>query len=811
MSKNSASTRVTALYERLSKDDELQGESNSITNQKKYLEEYASKNGFGVFRHFTDDGYTGRNFNRPGFQAMLAEIEAGNIGTVIVKDMSRLGRNYLQVGFYTEIMFPEKDVRFIAINNSVDSESVSDNDFTPFLNIMNEWYAKDTSNKIKSIFNARMAEGLRCSGSIPYGYYRLPEDKQKLVVDPVAAQVIRRIYEMADRGESLASIARTLKEEKVLIPAAYTEKYHPEQSRQPHYHDCYGWSGTTISYILERKEYLGHTILKKTVSTNFKTDKRRDTTEDEQYIFYNTHEPIISQELWDSVQKKKKRCPRKTPAGYYHHRLSGYLFCADCGSRLALQTLYRTTGEPYFAFRCSTYGQRGQKCSYHYVSADALESLILVSIQRLSKFVIEDEQAFAEQLQEKSQQQINEEPIEKQEKINELQKRYDQLSSLSRGLYENFSSQMISERQYRLLMQQYDEEQTECEEKINVLQKELAEVEKKPIQTDKFIQIIQQYKNPQELTDDMLHDLIDKVVVHEANGGRGKKRTQEVDIYFNFIGKFELAFTEEEIEAAKQAEKKIEEDRVARRKESARKYRAKKNAKLREANEGHKYAKRICEHCGQEYWPNSNSQKYCSSECQIQARDKRLEAKKDLRKSKRELPPRACVVCGEIFQPKEFHETMCSPECRKKRVRERQLLYYRNVGAARQQAAKQKKKEQLMRENEGHLLGKRVCEFCGKEYWPGKAFQKYCSQYCCNEAYRYRSEGLDPAEKEGHKFFKKVCVVCGEEFWPNGPNSVCCSPKCSKKFYRRNERERYEMRRQRDKQGNSDQSVQTSA
>ena len=193
---NAAESRVTALYERLSKDDDLRGESNSITNQKKYLQEYADRNGFGIIRHFTDDGYTGRNFNRPGFQSMLAEVEAGNIGTIIVKDMSRFGRNYLQVGFYTEILFPDKGVRFIAINNSVDSKNGADNDFTPFLNIMNEWYAKDTSNKIKSIFNARMADGFRCSGSIPYGYNRLPGDKQTLVVDPVASQVVKRIFEI---------------------------------------------------------------------------------------------------------------------------------------------------------------------------------------------------------------------------------------------------------------------------------------------------------------------------------------------------------------------------------------------------------------------------------------------------------------------------------------------------------------------------------------------------------------------------------------------------------------------------------------
>lgn len=274
-------SKRTALYERLSKDDEQQGESNSILNQKQYLEEYAHKNGFVNIQHFTDDGYTGRNFNRPGFQEMLAEIENGKIGTVIVKDMSRFGRNYLQVGFYTEMMFPQKQVRFIAINNSVDSDKPQDNDFTPFLNIMNEWYAKDTSNKIKSIFLSRMNDGKRCSGSIPYGYNRLPGDKQTLVVDPVASKVVKHIFALAADGYNPPTIAKKLTEEEVLIPSAYTLQYHPEQCNRKSEWGCTRWNPTTVREILERQEYLGHTVLRKTIGTNFKTDARRSSTDEE--------------------------------------------------------------------------------------------------------------------------------------------------------------------------------------------------------------------------------------------------------------------------------------------------------------------------------------------------------------------------------------------------------------------------------------------------------------------------------------------------------------------------------------------------
>ena len=273
----SRTSRITALYERLSRDDDLTGESNSITNQKKYLEDYARRNGFENIRHFTDDGFSGVNFNRPGFQSLIKEVEAGNVETLIVKDMSRLGRNYLQVGFYTEVLFPQKNVRFLAINNSIDSNNASDNDFAPFLNTMNEWYAKDTSNKIKAIFDARMKDGKRCSGSIPYGYNRLPSDKQTLVVDPVASEVVKRIFTLANDGKSTRAIAEILTEEKVLTPAAYAKEYHPEQYNGNKFTNPYLWAMSTIRNILDRQEYLGHTVLRKSVSTNFKLHKRRRT------------------------------------------------------------------------------------------------------------------------------------------------------------------------------------------------------------------------------------------------------------------------------------------------------------------------------------------------------------------------------------------------------------------------------------------------------------------------------------------------------------------------------------------------------
>ena len=315
--------------------------------------------------------------------------------------MSRLGRNYLQVGFYTEVLFPQKDVRFLAINNSIDSNNASDNDFAPFLNIMNEWYAKDTSNKIKAVFDARMKDGKRCSGSIPYGYNRLATDKQTLVVDPVASAVVKRIFLLANEGKSPRAIAELLTEEKVLIPAAHAREYHPEQYNGIKFTDPYLWGMSTIRAILSRQEYLGHTVLRKSVSTNFKLHKRKNTDEDEQYVFYNTHEPIISQELWDSVQKRKKRANRTATKGTHSNRLSGYLYCADCGRRMTLQTHYsKKDRSVQYSYRCGGYASKVNSCSAHSISADNVEALILSAVKRLSRFVLNDEEAFAKELQE---------------------------------------------------------------------------------------------------------------------------------------------------------------------------------------------------------------------------------------------------------------------------------------------------------------------------------------------------------------------------------------------------------------------------
>ena len=323
--------------------------------------------GFTNLRHFCDDGYTGTNFNRPGFQAMLDEVEAGHVSTVIVKDLSRFGRNYLQVGYYTEMQFPKRNVRFIAINNNVDSANPTDNDFTPFLNIMNEWYAKDTSRKIKSVFKSRMKDGKRCSGSIPYGFYRKEGDKQTLYVDEGAAKVVRRIFELAASGRNGAMIARILTNDKILIPSTYAEQHHPSNARHHTYQNPYLWSNVAVRYILDRQEYLGHTVLGKSICENFKTKQRRKALPHELIIIPNTHEAIITQTLWDKAQRQRKRAPKVNPNGTYSHRLSGLVFCADCGARMSY---HQTAGDQskYDSnrnFQCSKGFGIWKSCSSH--------------------------------------------------------------------------------------------------------------------------------------------------------------------------------------------------------------------------------------------------------------------------------------------------------------------------------------------------------------------------------------------------------------------------------------------------------------
>ncbi len=556
MSKQLNSIKITALYERLSRDDELQGESNSITNQKHFLEDYARKNGFVNIRHFIDDGVSGTTFDREGFQSMIAEVEAGNVAVIIVKDMSRFGRDYLKVGFYTEVMFKEKGVRFIAINNGIDSSNQQDSDFTPFLNIMNEWYARDSSRKIQAIFKARMQEGKRVSPSVPYGYRRDPDDKQHLIIDPEPAAVVRRIFKLILEGNGVNRIADILYADKILIPSAYAEKYYPENQHSKSFHDPIRWTNQTIIHILEKREYMGHTVLGKTISESYKTKKRRKATEDELMIFENTHEAIIDEETWNNVQRliETKRRPKKN--GAPPCRLSGLLYCADCGSKLSHRYNSRNKYDADNSYGCSSYRQYTRNCTMHYIRVSVVEKLILETIREVSAYALSNEKEFVKKVREASDVQQEATMKEYRRRLGKAKRRHEELDDLVKKLYESFATGKIPEKHFDRLLSGYDAEQTALEAEMQELQTGLDRYGADSVRADRFLELVKRYTDFSELTTPMLNEFIEKVVVHEADKSTGD-RVQKVDIYLNFIG----AFTVPKMEAALTAEQEAREQR----------------------------------------------------------------------------------------------------------------------------------------------------------------------------------------------------------------------------------------------------------
>ena len=533
--------KITALYERLSRDDELQGESNSIKNQKQLLENYARKNGYSPIRHFTDDGVSGTTFEREGFQAMIAEVEAGNVGAVIVKDMSRFGRDYLKVGFYTEVMFKEKGVRFIAINNGIDSANQQDSDFTPFLNIMNEWYARDASRKIQAVFKSRMQDGKRVSPSVPYGYLRSPEDKQKLIIDEEPAAVVRRIFQMIIEGKGVTAIADILTAEKVLIPSAYAKIHCPENDHSKGFTNPYLWSATAVSYILEKQEYMGHTVLGKTISVSYKTKKRRKAEPDELMIFKNTHPAIVDEETWHLAQKLRKTV-RKPSYDRPPHPLTGLVYCADCGSKMTHRQPRPIKKKKYDAddaYICGSYRQRTRDCTMHFIKTSVLWELILTAIREVSDYVRQDEQAFIDKVQQTSTVQIAETQREQKRRLAEATERNGELNTLIKKLYEGNATGKIPDKHFERLLAEYDREQTALETEIEGLQEQIDSFNEDSTKADKFIAVVRRYTDFTELTTPMLNEFIEKVVVHEATGGR-TDRKQKIDVYFNFVGQVEL-------------------------------------------------------------------------------------------------------------------------------------------------------------------------------------------------------------------------------------------------------------------------------
>lgn len=397
-----------------------------------------------------------------------------------------------------------------------------------------------------------MRDGKRVSGAVPYGYYRKPEDKQTLYVDEASASVVRRIFQLACDGMGATAIADTLSEDKILIPSAYARQNHPEDCQCTNYHDPYTWNATTVGYILNRREYLGHTVLGKTTRDNFKTKRKRIANEDELLVFYNTHEAIIDQETYDKAQRMGKRVSPRRNSEKPAHRLSGLLYCADCGSRLAYINSKLKDGKIYDskqAFRCSRYHNKYHSCTGHYIKASTIEMLIYQATKRVSQYVLKDEKEFVEQLKAQYELQCEKDNTDDKKELLEAKRRMMDLDDLIKGLYENFTLGRLPERQFNRLMTEYDTEQSSLEQRISELETATERISTKAVQIDKFVRLVKKYRDFEELTTPMLNDFIEKVVIHEAEGGRTKDRTQQVDIYFNFIGNFVLPLSEDEYKA----------------------------------------------------------------------------------------------------------------------------------------------------------------------------------------------------------------------------------------------------------------------
>ena len=556
--------KITALYERLSrddfgKDDDQQRESNSISNQKAMLEEFAARQGFTNIVHFTDDGISGTCFDRPGFLAMMKEVEAGNVEYLCIKDMSRMGRDYLKVGQIMEIL-RQRGVRLIAINDGVDSAR-GDDDFTPFRNIMNEYYARDTSRKIRSTFQSKGKSGKHLTGTVIYGYL-WNEARDQWLVDPEAAEVVKRIFAMTIDGYGPYQIASKLKEEKVLIPSAYLARHGEGVNKNKTFKDVYGWGSSTICNLLEKREYLGHTINFKT-RKHFKDKKSHYVPEDEWTIFENTHEAIIDQQTFDLVQKIRSKV-RRYPDGWGETApLTGLLYCADCGGKMYV---HRTNnGKRISQYTCSQYSKIpvGKLCAtQHRINEDVVLSLVSDMLKAIAEYAKHDRAEFVRVVQEAQSSQQTAAVRKQRTRLAAAKQRVSELEVLLCKIYEDNILGKLSDSRYATLDAQYAKEQSELNSEIASLEKAVDGYEKHEKDVDHFIALIDKYENFDKLTIAMLNEFIEKILVHERDRKGSTQTTQEVEIYFNFVGRFvppafgEVELTPEELEEIRKREER---------------------------------------------------------------------------------------------------------------------------------------------------------------------------------------------------------------------------------------------------------------
>lgn len=541
-SKNKNQIGITALYCRLSRDDGTESESNSIGNQKKLLSQKAKEMGLTDTKYYVDDGYTGTNFNRPGFQQLIDDIEIGLVSAVMVKDLSRLGRDYVSVGNYTDSYFPEHNIRFIAVNDAIDSDE-GESEIAPFKNILNEMYARDISKKIRSSHRLRGSMGEPLSQP-PYGYIKSPENKKKWIIDPEAATVVKSIFKMCLDGKGNETIARELQKNEVLIPMAYWRSKGLNRGGKKTQTNPYKWCKTTIQKILSQQEYCGDIINFKTYSKSFKNKRRIENSKENWAVFKDVNEPIIDRETFETVQKFISKTKRRTPKKENGERsiFNGLIYCGDCHSKMRYHTSTSNKEIHYFTCSDNKVDYRGKCPGRHYVRADALEEVVKLELRRLVEMLEIDESYFAQLLLRK-----NDEEREKDKKFleSELQKaiaRNNTVSQIYEKLYEDNVIGKVSDEWFVELSHKYEKERMDLKARIADTRHKIEELKNNNSEYEKFISAIRRFMQMDNLTSPLLRELIDHIDIFETEG-TGKSRTQRIVIYYRFIGYIELPNT----------------------------------------------------------------------------------------------------------------------------------------------------------------------------------------------------------------------------------------------------------------------------
>lgn len=526
---------VTALYARLSKDDDLVGDSNSIVHQKEILAKYAKEHGFTNIEFYVDDGFSGTNFNRPDFQRMMADAEEGKISTVIVKDMSRFGRDYIMVGYYTEIYFSNLNIRFIAINDNVDSNIQTENDLTPFKNVFNEWYARDTSKKIRAVFKAKGNSGKHLTTNPPFGYKKDPNDKDKWIIDDEAAATVRRIFQMYVDGYRISEIGHKLTEEKVETPILYYMNRGIKTNARSEYPEI--WDLMSIKYILSQTAYAGHTVNFQTAVKSYKTKKQVNLPRNQWVIFRNTQEAIIDEKTFETVQQMRKAKRARTKYNE-PNMFSGLLYCADCGNHLTIQRVARNRKMDNFS--CATYRKKKKGlCSCHRILVSDLETIVKEDLQKVCEYVFLHEKEFTDEYLSGSKRETVKFQAKTKAELKRLSERQEEIGKIIRKLYEDNVNGRITNERFDFLAKSYEDEGNDLKTKIQEFKNALASSVQEEEKLSKFLKVVKSYTKIEELTPEILNSFIEKIYIGETEKYDGRKM-QEVEIIYKFVGAINL-------------------------------------------------------------------------------------------------------------------------------------------------------------------------------------------------------------------------------------------------------------------------------